>query len=48
MCLSVRGFNIDESKEILDNYGINIEEYLELSKSIFSELTCTIKNSEEI
>lgn len=47
MCLSVRNFNYDEAQDVLNEYGINIDEYIELSKTVFPEFTCTLQSSEE-
>ncbi|MGL4773836.1 MAG: hypothetical protein ACRC2K_09755 [Clostridium sp.] len=47
MCLSARNFNYDEAENILSQYGIDMEEYLELSKSVFPEFTCTLESEPE-
>lgn len=43
MCLSARTFSTDDTEAILNEYGIDMEEYLELSRKVFPEFTCTLQ-----
>ncbi|MGL5150903.1 MAG: hypothetical protein ACRC7N_10075 [Clostridium sp.] len=48
MCLSSRNLhNAEEAENILNQYGINLKEYLELSNDAFPEFTCTLETSNE-